>query len=360
MRSFVVAVVLGGAVAAGCGKQGPPQPPEPRGPLPPRGVEARQVGDVVEVRFTAPEPRGERPAQRPVTAELVRVAYNPGITVPADPQAFRIRGTIVARIQQDEALSPGDRLVLADRTLDDLSGGGDGWTLRYGVRVRDRRGRPSPLVVAPDVVAGAAPPVPTGLSAEATADGIRLAWHRGPEADGARFNVYRAVGQETMPERTLNPQPLTATDLLDSGVVVGRTYRYVVRSVAGERSPYRESASSREVVVVAEDRFAPARPGGLVAVQEGSAVRLFWNPNDERDLAGYRVWRREPTEDWRPIGADPVPEPQYLDRDVAPGRRLSYRVTAVDRANPPNESAPSEPVEVETVEDPIEPARPGP
>jgi hypothetical protein len=130
-----------------------------------------------------------------------------------------------------------------------------------------------------------------------------------------------------------------------------------VRRVLADGVPRRESASSVEVRLSAEDRFAPAPPTGLVAVQEGAAVRLFWNPGAERDLRGYRVFARTGAGEWRRIGPDPVLEPSLLDREVHVGERVAYRVTAVDRTTPPNESAPSEVVEVGIVDDPLHPGR---
>jgi hypothetical protein len=75
-------------------------------------------------------------------------------------------------------------------------------------------------------------------------------------------------------------------------------------------------------------------------------VRLFWDPGTERDVSGYRVYRRVQSSSWERIGPNPVIEPLYLDAAVNPGERLSYRVTAVDRSTPPNESPPSETVEL--------------
>jgi hypothetical protein len=52
--------------------------------------------------------------------------------------------------------------------------------------------------------------------------------------------------------------------------------------------------------------------------------------------------------------------PLYLDDGVRPGQRVRYRVTAVDRASPPNESAPAETDERSVVEDPATGSEPGP
>lgn len=346
----LAAVVAAGLLAASCGKEGRPLPPAPRGPLPAGLVEARQIGGRMFVAFTVPSPRGGQPAQQPAAAEVLRVAYAPGLSAPVDPEAFRLRGEVVARAEGDP-LSSGARLMLADPSTDALAGGSAGWTLRYAVRVRDRRGRPSALVAAADLAVARPAAAPADVAAEATTDGVRLRWASAQE--GAKFNVYRARDAEPFGERPLNAQPLSAMEYLDAAAETGAHYRYVVRALLAEGAPPRETDGSPEATVLAEDRFAPASPTGLVAVQEASAVRLFWTPNAERDLAGYRLYRRLGEGAWERVGPDPIVEPLFLDEAVAAGVRAAYRVTAVDRAAPPNESEPSDPIEIDVVSDPL-------
>lgn len=343
-------LMVAAALAASCGKKGPPRAPVPHGPLPPGGVEARQLGAEVRVAFTVPDRRGPQPSQALERIEVVRVEFPPGQEPPADPDAFRRRGEVIAA--SDLVGAPRSRESLSDRTLADATSGRVGWTLRYGVRVRDRRGRWSPLVVARDLVPVAPPPTPTRLSGEATADGVRLSWDAPSEGGPFRFHVYRAVAGEPMPERPLHREPLSESAYLDSEVETGRTYAYEIRTAAGDGLPPRESVSSAPVRVVAADRFAPAPPGKLVAVQEGPRVRLFWNPGPESDLAGYRVYRRSAEGEWVRVGTDPIDRPSFLDAEVVAGGNYAYRVTAIDRASPPNESPASEEAAVEVALDP--------
>jgi fibronectin type 3 domain-containing protein len=97
---------------------------------------------------------------------------------------------------------------------------------------------------------------------------------------------------------------------------------------------------------------APALAGPDDAIRK-PAIDLSWEPDMEPQLAGYRVYRREPdgtTPDvWRPLGAKAVAVPAYRDLSVVAGQRYAYRVTAVDSAakeSPPsgevNETAPSQ------------------
>jgi hypothetical protein len=338
-------------VLTACGKTGPLQPPAPRGPLPATAVEARQFGDRVEVALTVPHARGTEAAQAVQRTEILRVAYPRGRAAPSEPDAFRVRGEIVASVDAEYA-KPGDRLVIADPTLPQLADKGIGWTLRYGVRVRDQRGRPSAIVVAPDLTTVTPVAAPQLLTGQASADGVRLAWEAPEGAPaGATYNVYRGLADGTLGERPINLQPLTAREDLDTTAEPGKVYRYVVRAVAADGPPYRESVSSNTVVVDAADRFAPAAPSGLVAVQEGTAVRLLWNPGGESDLDGYRVYRKLGDGEWTRIGGDVVRQPSYVDPGLPPGTVARYRVTAVDRTIPPNESAPSSEVELRVAAD---------
>jgi hypothetical protein len=348
----LVAVALG--AAAGCGKKGPPRPPEPRGPLPPRKVQARQLGGAALVSFEVPPPRGERPAQQPVTAELVRVTWAAGTAAQSDPEAFRRRGQLIGSVEGDP-LERDAALRIRDDGLAALANAGEGATVRYAVRVRDRRRRSSPLVVAQDLVLLAVAEPPRRVRAEPTADGIRLTWDA-PVGEGPfRYNVYRSPSGEPPPLTPANSAPLSSSEFLDPQAVPGREYDYTVRVALAEGRPYREGLGSEPVTVLSVDRFAPGAPTGLVAVQEGEAVRLFWNPSPERDLAGYRVYRRVADGELEAVGPDLVGQPLFLDTTVEPGQQVTYRVSAVDRAEIPNESELSAPFDLVVAEEPVQP-----
>ena len=333
-------------VVVSCGKVGPPLPPEPRGPLAPETPRVRQLGDRVRVSFMLPRLRGEKPQQQLFRAELLRVDYPPDSNASLDPDVFRRRGVFVGEVTGDP-LEPGSRVAFVDEAHPRLPEG----TLRYAVRIEDRRGRGSALVVGSDLVWIEPLPAPTDVAALATADGVRLSWQS--SNDESRYNVYRRLEGAELPEMPLNTAPLANLDYLDSSVELGRTFVYEVRTAHPEARPFRESEPGPPVRIVAEDRFPPAAPEGLVAVQEGLAVRLFWNPNRERDLAGYRVYRRTGEGPWQALGPDTVTESLYLDREVVVGERYAYRVVALDRAEPPNVSEPSEAFELDVAQEPV-------
>lgn len=77
----------------------------------------------------------------------------------------------------------------------------------------------------------------------------------------------------------------------------------------------------------------PFPPNGVFSVTGDGVVSIYWNPNQEKDLAGYRVYRGK---------SDPGPyyrladvsksQTYYDDTDVVNGDTWFYAVTAIDRA----------------------------
>lgn len=340
-------VLVTAAVIVSCGKKGPPLPPEPRGPHIPVSVGVRQVGALPSLVFKLPQPRGSNPGQQISRVELIRVSYATESPPPPDADAFRRRGELV-HVELADAFPPGAILTLNDESAAEMTNGAVGLTLRYAVRALDRRGRPSPWVAAPDLVLLPAGTTPTNLAAEPTAPGVRLTWEGA--SDGG-YSVYRSSmdGEAAV---AVNDRPIRATEYLDENVKIGDRYTYFVRGLLAEGRPRRETASSDPAIVTAVDRFPPDPPRGLIAVQEGFAVRLFWDPNPERDVIGYRVFRSVDEGPFVSIGADPLERPLYLDTGVLAGQRLRYRVTAVDGAAPPNASEPAESEALTVIEEP--------
>jgi fibronectin type 3 domain-containing protein len=85
-------------------------------------------------------------------------------------------------------------------------------------------------------------------------------------------------------------------------------------------------------------------PSGLEAVfsQVGqkSFIDLTWNPDTDRDLAGYNVYRRAEGMQALKINSGLLKTPAFRDDNVQPGMKYIYSVSAVDVRN--NESARSE------------------
>jgi hypothetical protein len=214
----------------------------------------------------------------------------------------------------------------------DPSGGLFGFILDREVPIE-----PSPVDVAPRVAGVGTPAAPGGPT---------------------RYNVYRQVAPDPLalpaPAAApspfavdqpvpLNPAPLDAFEFRDPVELDERERCYTVRPVRGVGPAQIEGEPSAPVCERPVDIYGPAPPRGLFVVAGEGSLTLTWDPNEDADLGGYLVLRREAG------GATllslfdvPIVDTQYTDRTVTAGVRYEYVVVAVDTRLPvPNRSEPS-------------------
>jgi hypothetical protein len=167
-------------------------------------------------------------------------------------------------------------------------------------------------------------------------------------------NVYRAEAGAPIPFDPIPGSPFPGTEALDASAKIGGRYRYQARAVSlAPGKGRREGPPSAPVDVSFLDRFAPGPPA-LVTLDlspsetEGGrvwSVRIAWSPPIDSDVAGYKVYRAEGDGGFVLVAGLPATAAGWEDKTVAAGRRYRYSVTAIDGADPANESARSEIVE---------------
>ena len=345
--SLLVAwLVLPGLLLAACGRKGPPVPPRPVVPAAVSTFRAETVDRAILVTWVRPTRNEDRSPLGDLSEfRLLRAVSPAGPRASAGQLAFSVLATVRAD-QPDNATVQGDLFAYRD-------GGGSAGLLpgtRYTYRLQavNRRGAAGPPSVEASVDYLLAPPTPTGLTARAGDGLVELAW-QAPALPGPPgtppprgYNVYRIEASGRSGGEALNGSPIAETRFRDGGVVNDATYTYVVRSVAGDRPPWRESQDSNAVSATPTDFTSPAPPRGLVAVPGPGGIALSWEFNPEPDLLGYIVYRREPPDlTGIRLNETPIPTTTFLDRAAQPGKGYAYTVTAVDRSPHRNESAPS-------------------
>lgn len=211
------------------------------------------------------------------------------------------------------------------------------YTVR-GVTKRGRPGAPSTRVELPLVTPPAAPPA---VAATSTEKAVVLTWAP-PAADGAiTYSIYKVGGSDP-----ITSAPASEGKYERAGVEFGTEECFVLRAVQKVAGIDVESDLSPPACVTPRDTFPPAAPKGLSVVAGTGTINLGWDANTEADLAGYVVLRGEaPGDTLLPLTPAPITGTSYEDKTARPGVRYAYAIVAVDKASPPNRSAPSARVE---------------
>jgi hypothetical protein len=346
--------------AAGCGAPGEPTPPAPPVPVAIADLAAHQAGDGVQLIFTLPAKTitGERLASPPAV-EIVRGAPKPDGS--PDAKTFRVVYTIPGSLVENY-VSEG-HIKIIDPVAPAETRAHPGGTLVYAIRTRASKKRASGDSNAVSVRVYPVPEPVAKLDARVTEPAIELSWTVPTRTSGgdplsgfSGFRIYRgeldpasaeAAATDFSKAKWKSPlallSPSAENTYRDTLFDFGKTYAYVVRSVALAEGSELESGDSVPAIVSPRDIFPPAAPQNLAAAVLSGAtpgsvlVDLSWSINLETDLAGYHVYRSE-RQDTRGVAITPdlLLAPAYRDTSVEPGHRYWYSVTAVDRSG--NES----------------------
>jgi len=188
------------------------------------------------------------------------------------------------------------------------------------------------------------PKAPQGLVAKAGDSKITLAWKPvtrliddTPLDVPVKYQVFRSRGGgEFVPLG----EPVADTVFVDTKVTNGKKYFYQVQAVSIHPKNKVTGGKTEAVAAVPVDKTPPAPPLGVTAVKTARGIKIMWNGSTEKDLKGYRIYRRLPT-DKKPqkIGEVDASTTTFTDTKVPPGEGvLIYSVSAFDKAHPPNES----------------------
>jgi hypothetical protein len=351
------------AALVGCAAPGEPTARHPVVPQAVQDLAVRQEGDGVELSFTLPiGSTDKKPLAEPPALEIYRVA--PAAGGPAGAKAtMRLVDTVPSDIVP--TYEENGHIEFRDRLDPNELARTPGQQVSYMVRTRVSRQRASADSALASLRIYPAPEPVGELRAAVIEKGVMLTWAAPASPGGAGYRIYRAevepesaaAGTEDLSKAVLRgpfnaiglvPQPAYA----DTGIELGHSYVYKVRSVAQFGSDSVESTDSNAVAATAKDVFAPAAPQGVVAVAIPETagmpayVELSWAISPEADLAGYAIYRSEqPETPGERLNSELLPAPTFRDTNVVSGRRYFYQVRAVDHAG--NESPLSAVVEVE-------------
>jgi uncharacterized protein len=346
-------LVLALALAAGCGRVGPPVEPERTLPLPPAGLTATVRAGEITLAWMNPTHRADRSRLRDLAVLGVYRSEDGGQGEPRPAVLYGeevIGYTRLARIRLERpepAVVEGRQVRFVDRV--DLK---DGRRYTYVVTAVDGIGRASPPSRRLSVFYITATEPPTGLGVRAKEGAVELRWAPprrlvdGRPVEGTvTYEVLRAASSDATPG-PITPTPIAATAYTDTSVANDHTYYYAVRAVRAAGGGTVISAPAPTVAATPRDLTPPSPPTGLVAIPSADAVRLTWNRSPEPDVAGYVVYRAAgPAAAFIRIGTTSAANTVFVDRNLVRGT-YRYAVSAFDTAATPNESARSSEVSV--------------
>ena len=193
------------------------------------------------------------------------------------------------------------------------------------------------LEFATDAVADLLPPVISDIRAVAADSAAIITWNTDELADSfVEFGVDKALFDFTVGDT----KDLTAHEMTLTNLQPATTYYYIVGSVDRANNPPTESDTLSFTTLAEADTTAPSTPFALSATIGNRQVLLAWDAALELDLNGFNVYRRVGTADFALIGSG-IRDNNFVDLNVSNDAVYEYQVAAIDRQNPPNESAAS-------------------
>ena len=335
-------------ISAACGKRNVPQPPRER--VEQRAqISAFQRGNQVVLSWKMPG-RNASPGSvlHIASIDIFRVAEPLSSPLTMSEDEFASRSVLIASMPITDA----DFGFTTISYRDTLEFAGQPVRLRYGVRYVNASGQRAAFsnffMLEP---AARVAEAPSSLSATVSQNAITLNWNAPSQnVDGTTapniigYNVYRSASSREA-GKILNKSPLTGTSFADETFEFTKEYFYFIRAVsAGTGGEPIESLESPIVNVKPVDTFSPSAPASITIAATPTTISLFFPPNPETDVVGYRIFRsvepNKPKAEWELLTKDLQTANTFIDNRVESGKTYYYYVTAADKFG--NVSQPSE------------------
>jgi hypothetical protein len=160
---------------------------------------------------------------------------------------------------------------------------------------------------------------------------LDVAWTAAPQTDIAGYTIYVGQQSNTYSDTIDVPGASTTGDTL-TGLMTDSTYYIAVTAYDGDGH---ESYAALEETGV--PRTVPFAPTGVIATPIIAGIRIDWHPNQELDLAGYRVYRRineNPT--WDSLNTILLTDTTFTNAPLSGENKYYYALRAFDEQGNPS------------------------
>jgi hypothetical protein len=190
------------------------------------------------------------------------------------------------------------------------------------------------------------PSVPEAFKVEPGDNQVSLSWQPVTTLiDGSEVQrkvLYQVSRSEGGKEFVNLGNAIAKTNYVDSDVLNGKTYFYKVQSMMMLGKDKITGGVTDIVDATPVDLTPPGVPSGVRASATAAGIRVFWDRPDDPGVAAHRVYRRTQGQAApEMIGEVNMPASIFVDKSAPEGSKPFYSVTALDGAEPANESQPS-------------------
>lgn len=157
-----------------------------------------------------------------------------------------------------------------------------------------------------------------------------------PVTEPLHYELFRAKGDSDF---KMIAGSLQEPEYIDRKVQNDIPYYYMVRAFRFVDGTPASGKATETRSAVPIDRVAPAPPTHVALFRSEAGLRILWEAEAERDLAGFRVYRRaEEMDDPVLVGEVTSGSPGLVDSNPPQQGLWYYSVSSFDRVRPPNES----------------------
>jgi hypothetical protein len=155
---------------------------------------------------------------------------------------------------------------------------------------------------------------------------VLLSWSPKVYRNLKGFNLYRSSISGEYQSSLLNSGAIRDTFFLDKGLAEGNAYYYTVTSVNEDGN---EGKRSKELMILIGK---PKPPTGLTATSTKDKICLAWKPHPEKDVIGYKVYRKKEVGTYGLMGTVGLAglDTNFCDKNIENGVIYYYAVSAVD------------------------------